>query len=142
MAQERGVVPLRLSSFLPGWLGKEGRLCSEAGGKTQGGAPQGASLMWGEERMQEGGQGSSQSPPGSPVSVSMYLASSRDVPGVEPKGLAQTSVAPAQQFVLLTSPQSTNLPIIDVQRGIILPHLGSEVLESNLYLHHCTAPWG
>lgn len=129
------MAPLRLSSFLPGWLGKEGRLCSEAGGKTQGGAPQGASLTWGEETMQEGGQGRSQSPPGSPVSVSMYLASSRDVPGVEPKGLAQTSVAPPNSlpFLHLPSPQTCQL---------LRCKGGSFYLTWVLYLHHCTDPWG
>lgn len=79
-------------------------------------------------------QGHSQSPPGSPVSVSMYQASNRDVPSVEPKDLAQTAVAPAQWFALLAAPQFINLPIIEDQRGIILPHLSSKDLESNLYI--------
>lgn len=75
-------------------------------------------------------QGHSQSPPGSPVSVSMYFASNRDVPSVDPKDPTQTAVAPAQWLALLAIPQSINLPIIEVQRGIILPHLCPEDLES------------
>lgn len=79
-------------------------------------------------------QGHSQSPPGSPVSVSMYFASNRDVPSVDLKDLAQIAVAPAQWLALLAVPQSINLPIIEVQRGIILPHLSPEDLESNLFI--------
>lgn len=53
------------------------------------------------------------------------------------KDLAQTAMAPAQWLALLTAPQSINLPIIEVQRGIILPHLSSEDLESKL----CISAW-
>lgn len=52
------------------------------------------------------------------------------------KDLAQTAMAPAQWLALLTAPQSINLPIIEVQRGIILSHLSSEDRKaSSVSLH-------
>lgn len=69
-----------------------------------GGAPQGAYLTWGERKCRTVVQDHSWSPPGSLVSVSVQLASSRDVRGVEIKDLAQTAMAPAQWLALLTAP--------------------------------------
>jgi hypothetical protein len=84
--------------------------------------------------MQDSGPGPFPEPSCSPVSVSVYLASNRDMPGVELKDLAQTAVLSAQWLALLTAPQSTNLPTTEAQRRIIRPHLSSKDLESTLYI--------